>query len=923
MFCIGPKCRRILPDGSIKGKRGDTVKGIIRELQQISIDKYLKIGYTFKLGDSLCSMCSTFLNRIYKEQLELSSSSNSSLSPETAGPDDQLSVDFGEILPLDCSMSQFGPPRGTSLSQHTLIDSHNEILSEVTPEIARTECQLSVDLPISSEFPQPTLDRSLDHDRPMKKEFSLDSQPNCDNSVINEYGPKSSGLESDYIGPVSMCPREILPNDLIKTTVSIDRTYFGHSNCVVCRQRLNSKIESKNLSPVERARIFYLRRLYIKPHSKACASHFHELDRLKDESILAIPVKEKATELTQKELDEFINLIHIHGTHRLSRWERFYRPGLIEEEECQKLTGLSVIDFDQMVRFASLNMRETQMRSIRQAVVVYLFRLRSGITEDYIAMFFDLSNHQTVSHYCHEVKKSLEKSLVKSYLGFGHLTREEMLSHQTEAALIFAMHWGSPGGMITIHDGTYLFRQKPGDFAEQRKSWCDYKSHNLWKVMISCCPNGYILNAYGLCQGTENDASIFRKMIFDDPETKTAIGKLMKPKDIFGFDRGFRDLVEELQAAGYIVKMPTCKSKGESKELTTDEANDSREITKLRFIVEYINGQLKSRFRLLDGIIQNKCKKDIFLDFQIACAIYNFTFTPVIADGDLNGEIAKAMLQRRIECPRNDMIAYCKAEIRKTRTWTPLTAELVNDFPRIPQEIIYKQITLGVYQLKISLQYIRQHLGLGGKFKVFVSSAEQVTYDDGTDSWTGKILRAKIQGRFSGIKIRQVFIRYDPTKEGRSAVRMWWCNCNGGSKTVGCCGHIASVIYFLAYAQYLTHLPNAINVKVIRNGIEVIEEVGENFGGNAEEEDHDEVECLERGEEEEGEVEETDQEVNETDEEAKVTERVEEEVEEVDGTDGVEEKKKVEEKDLDDKSNKKISQSKARTFSPRITRSKK
>jgi len=31
----------------------------------------------------------------------------------------------------------------------------------------------------------------------------------------------------------------------------------------------------------------------------------------------------------------------------------------------------------------------------------------------------------------------------------------------------------------------------------------------------------------------------------------------------------------------------------------------------------------------------------------------------------------------------------------------------------------------------------------------------------------------------------------------------WYCRCKTGSRTVGCCSHIASVIYYLGYARYL------------------------------------------------------------------------------------------------------------------------
>lgn len=30
----------------------------------------------------------------------------------------------------------------------------------------------------------------------------------------------------------------------------------------------------------------------------------------------------------------------------------------------------------------------------------------------------------------------------------------------------------------------------------------------------------------------------------------------------------------------------------------------------------------------------------------------------------------------------------------------------------------------------------------------------------------------------------------------------WYCECKGGSRTVGCCAHICSVIWYLAFARH-------------------------------------------------------------------------------------------------------------------------
>ena len=63
----------------------------------------------------------------------------------------------------------------------------------------------------------------------------------------------------------------------------------------------------------------------------------------------------------------------------------------------------------------------------------------------------------------------------------------------------------------------------------------------------------------------------------------------MQKADTFIVDRGFRDCVEVLENKyGFQVKMPALLSKNE-KQLNTKEANSSRFVTKLRWVVEVIN----------------------------------------------------------------------------------------------------------------------------------------------------------------------------------------------------------------------------------------------------------------------------------------------------------------------------------------------
>ncbi|XP_076660127.1 uncharacterized protein LOC143363434 [Halictus rubicundus] len=114
-----------------------------------------------------------------------------------------------------------------------------------------------------------------------------------------------------------------------------------------------------------------------------------------------------------------------------------------------------------------------------------------------------------------------------------------------------------------------------------------------------------------------NDASIM-KILLVDPN---GISSLLQPNDFCVVDRGFRDVVEHMKNRGYNVLMPACK--GNRAQLITAEANSSRFVTKIRWIVEAVHGDIAQKYRLLHHKIDNKllpCLKSLC---RIASFLHN------------------------------------------------------------------------------------------------------------------------------------------------------------------------------------------------------------------------------------------------------------------------------------------------------------
>lgn len=108
--------------------------------------------------------------------------------------------------------------------------------------------------------------------------------------------------------------------------------------------------------------------------------------------------------------------------------------------------------------------------------------------------------------------------------------------------------------------------------------------------MVFVSTSGYILSVIGpyYSDGKNNDAQILKHIIQNDIEE---FKQWVCENDVIIVDRGFRDSVELLHEIGVRTEMPSFVKKGES-QLPVEESNTTRLITKIRWIVESINGRI-------------------------------------------------------------------------------------------------------------------------------------------------------------------------------------------------------------------------------------------------------------------------------------------------------------------------------------------
>jgi hypothetical protein len=206
--------------------------------------------------------------------------------------------------------------------------------------------------------------------------------------------------------------------------------------------------------------------------------------------------------------------------------------------------------------------------------------------------------------------------------------------------------------------------------------------------------------------------------------------------------------------------------------------------------VEAVNGQLKT-FKALERVNSNKSLKFSKVDYNIVAAIINCFFQRLMSDGEYGVEIAQKMLEK---VNTQNSLEHLVQERLKPKSFTLLCEKDIADFPRLNEEQIYRDITLGTYQIKQSQSYLYEHFKANGKMTIYISNTHQESTLASTSKT--KLLRAKIQSKHIRRQEYNVFIEYVPNGSSSKSITGWVCSCKVGKRTVGTCSHITALLVF-------------------------------------------------------------------------------------------------------------------------------
>ncbi|GAB1860851.1 THAP domain-containing protein 9 [Camponotus japonicus] len=215
--------------------------------------------------------------------------------------------------------------------------------------------------------------------------------------------------------------------------VEIQRTVSTHKYCCICSA-------TKNITVIpEEARMqsFIKMRLYIPAGNRCCRTHLIK-NRFYEEDLSCLRVYSNSSNLSASELTKMMKNLSIKCDSTL--YDKIGDFSL-SEKQLFTFTGLTWENII-LLRDMLTSMRNRQTRTVTQALVVFLLKLRTGNSNKILASVLQIEYEQLISEYSTAILKSFEEDVLPYRFGLTSSIRDDLIdNHTTEIAKnLFDIH---------------------------------------------------------------------------------------------------------------------------------------------------------------------------------------------------------------------------------------------------------------------------------------------------------------------------------------------------------------------------------------------------------------------------------------------------------------------------------------------------
>lgn len=216
------------------------------------------------------------------------------------------------------------------------------------------------------------------------------------------------------------------------------------------------------------------------------------------------------------------------------------------------------------------------------------------------------------------------------------------------------------------------------------------------------------------------------------------------------------------------------------------------------YAVETRNGNIKTIFKIFQKEWCNITLPHLMTDIRICAALINVYFKTVESNKGIDPEILATRMLNRLQIPNLLSTIISRDTFRRKL----IQFDRLYDFEELPtltkQDLFW--ISLGNYQIQQAASYCHEHFKANeSQFVIFVCPNEvcQTFFADFFfDGRQPKLLMARLKSRYRSNKSHDVYVLVDTLGQGEESVLTYCCACYNGLRTVGCCTHVMSIIWY-------------------------------------------------------------------------------------------------------------------------------
>ena len=278
-----------------------------------------------------------------------------------------------------------------------------------------------------------------------KNKDSVSSQSSDLSTQISKESTPSSFSDPSYV---------FHKNDITESTeqfveMPFCRVISSHGYCFIC----DSSREIVVIPFEARQQVFTKSKIFIPKGNRCCQSHLIG-NRFFEDELLRMRIHSTTSNVEVKDLHQFLVNLSIQSDITITDKVGDFS---LSEERLEVFTGLnweSLIELRGMMT----SMRNSLTRDVTQAIVVFLFKLRTGNSNAVIASVLGLEHEQQVSRFHESVIKSFEKDILPFYFGFEALSRQDLVENET--SFVAKKLYDITDQLVLIFDGTYVHHEK-------------------------------------------------------------------------------------------------------------------------------------------------------------------------------------------------------------------------------------------------------------------------------------------------------------------------------------------------------------------------------------------------------------------------------------------------------------------------------